>query len=84
MSCNNLYSNQFFFTDYWTRLTGLIGVPTSYIQALKILDVIRCPPLPTASHRSKLDNSQTTVKVPALDESLQCTKTGPLLLASSS
>lgn len=83
MSCNNLYSNQFFFTDYWTRLTGLIGVPTSYIQALKILDV-KMSPLSTESHRSKLDNSQTTVKVPALDESLQCTKTGPLLLASNS
>lgn len=83
MSCNNLYSNQFFFTDYWTRLTGLIGVPTSYIQALKILDV-KMSTLPTESHRSNIDNSQTTLKVPALDESLQCTKTGPLLLASSS
>lgn len=83
MSCNNLYSNQFFFTDYWTRLTGLIGVPTSYILVLKILDV-KTSTLSTESHRSKIDNSQNTLKVPALDESLQCTKTGPLLLASNS
>lgn len=45
---------------------------------------VKMSTLPTESHRSNIDNSQTTVKVPALDESLQCTKTGPLLLASNS